>query len=113
MDSKLLKGLHSLFENEQALRKLKDFAVSYQEYEFAADLRAIEREKYPKNEKDTKKIDEAIMFKKALSLAEIKMSDEVAFVMLSVAKKLVELGSEIDLKTIAGITVEADHLFGK
>lgn len=47
MEDKLLKGLTSLFENERALRKLKNLAVSYQEYELAADLRAIEKEKYP------------------------------------------------------------------
>ena len=100
-------------KDRRVLQALKKVAVVIQSYELASNLRNIETELFPEAKTTNDEYKEAEKFKGCLNMTQVNTSTKMAYTILRVAKKFIELGGNYDIDTASKINYEANNVFGE
>lgn len=113
MENKLNKLLDAVKKDRSQLIKLKELAVSTNQYELAMELRKIETELWPKSDPCNPKRIEAKIYSKALALVNTKVDEPLAFILLQTAKKVIKHKDQFDLMMSSKIIAEKNEIYGE
>ena len=111
MEKLFSKYLESAKNDVKKLRGLKKLFVEHQQFQLASRVRDIEQELHPISEQDEILQNEAMTFRIALSLFDLKVDEKIAFITFNAAKKIIDKNVEFGLKDASEIKALAEKLY--
>lgn len=112
MDKKQLADfIFELGDTKDVIKALKNLAVNKGNYELAANVREIEKEKFPLETLSDELEEDSLNFRRALKLIDIDTNQKVAYSILVTAKKFLEKGNHFDIKDSSEILADSEKYF--
>jgi hypothetical protein len=97
--------------NKKGLIALKTAAVTLQDFEMAAQLRALEKTFFPETPEQKEAKKEADVFSGCLRMAELSVEPRTAWAILQVAKCYIRKKNKFNLATASKIITQQQQIF--
>jgi hypothetical protein len=109
----LEKFIESAKTNRKGLEKLKQAVVACQQFELASELRAIELDCFPETEEVKKAKSDARLFQNVLAMVDLKVGEDVCWLIMESVKEHSEKGLNFSIKDAAKLKDKQSEIYPK